>query len=93
MLELGDLSEEAHAALGRHLASGRGDMIFLFGEEMRPAADVLSHAKLLYTNDMKELSGAIDSFIKTGDLVLLKGSRGCALESLTEMLVGGSHVS
>ena len=35
---------------------------------------------------MNELSRALDDYVKTGDLVLLKGSRGCALESLTEIL-------
>jgi len=105
MLELGDISEETHAALGRRLADSRADMIFLYGEETRPAADVLENLSRLrtegsgaeaqrddaptphfYTRDMGELSRALDAYIKNGDLVLLKGSRGCALESLTEIL-------
>ena len=95
MLELGDISREAHAALGRRLADSRGDMVFLFGEEMRAAADVLEEAALqkttvpvFYTRDMGELSRGLDEFIGSGDLVLLKGSRGCALENLTEILTG-----
>jgi len=37
---------------------------------------------------MDELSRKLDSFVKASDLVLLKGSRGCALEVLTEVLAG-----
>ena len=92
MLELGDLSEEAHAALGRRLISCRGDMVCLYGEEMRAAADVLEHPRFMFTTDMEKLSRVLDSSVEKGDLVLLKGSRGCALESLTEILVEDAHV-
>jgi UDP-N-acetylmuramoyl-tripeptide--D-alanyl-D-alanine ligase len=99
MLELGDTSAEAHTALGKRLASCRGDMVFLFGDETRPARDALGEAvsrrsiPFFFTQDMGELSGALDDYLKPGDLVLLKGSRGCALETLTEILTGGAHVS
>ncbi|MCL2320434.1 MAG: UDP-N-acetylmuramoyl-tripeptide--D-alanyl-D-alanine ligase [Treponema sp.] len=125
MLELGDSSAKAHAALGRRLASCRADMVFLFGDETAAAADALGassygtsshgansretspHSPLhtpsspsphspipcFHTRDMGDLSRALDAYIKNGDLVLLKGSRGCALETLTGMLTGGAHVS
>jgi UDP-N-acetylmuramoyl-tripeptide--D-alanyl-D-alanine ligase len=93
MLELGENSAEAHAALGRRLASSRGDMIFLFGDEIRPAADALGNIPFFYSSDKDELSLAIEKYAKEGDLVLLKGSRGCELETLTEMLLGDDHVS
>jgi UDP-N-acetylmuramoyl-tripeptide--D-alanyl-D-alanine ligase len=41
-----------------------------------------------HTNSMDELSRVLENFIEDGDLVLLKGSRGCALERLTAMLAG-----
>jgi hypothetical protein len=34
---------------------------------------------------MEQLSGALAAFLKAGDLLLLKGSRGCALERLCEL--------
>jgi len=93
MLELGEASAAAHAALGRRLAASRAGMIFLFGDEITAAADVLGRSKpgiaFFHTRDMDELSGALDGYIGSGDLVLLKGSRGCALEKLTETLTGG----
>jgi UDP-N-acetylmuramoyl-tripeptide--D-alanyl-D-alanine ligase len=91
MLELGELSREAHENLGKYLVSSGAAGIFLFGEEIRPAADILledSTRQIMYTANMDELSAMLDAYIEKGDLVLLKGSRGCALESLTEILTG-----
>ena len=109
MLELGELSGEAHAELGRKLSGCRGDMIFLFGDETGAAADVLAgcspgaplsvpHSQItrrsfFHTNDMEELSRTLDKYVRQGDLVLLKGSRGCALETLTDVLLGDKSVS
>ncbi|MDR0313543.1 MAG: UDP-N-acetylmuramoyl-tripeptide--D-alanyl-D-alanine ligase [Treponema sp.] len=88
MFELGEKSIQAHEDLGRILALSHADMIFLFGVETEIAAAVLALGKVSYfhTNKMDDLIAAIDSYIIPGDLVLLKGSRGCALEQLTPVL-------
>ena len=93
MLELGEASDEAHAALGKRLASCRADMVFLFGEEIRPAVLPLEGRPFFHTCDRDELSRKLDGYVKNGDLVLLKASRGCELEMLSEMLLGASRVS
>jgi len=97
MLELGDASEKAHADLGKRLLSCKAALVFLFGREIQAAAEVMKKEApallCLYTLDRDELSKALDNNVKSGDLVLLKGSRGCELETLTEMLLGESHVS
>jgi len=97
MLELGDISEKAHADLGRRLLSCKADAVFLFGEEIQAASDIIKEEKrnlfFVYTKDRDELSAVVDGCVKSGDLVLLKGSRGCELETLTGMLLGESHVS
>ena len=46
-----------------------------------------------YTSNIDELSAELDRYVKPGDLALLKGSRGCALERLSEMLTGVNNVS
>ncbi|MDR3166988.1 MAG: UDP-N-acetylmuramoyl-tripeptide--D-alanyl-D-alanine ligase [Treponema sp.] len=92
MLELGDCSGEAHERLGRFLAASRADRIYLYGKETRAAAEVLERtfsetpASYFYTDSMEELSRSVGDYIRPGDLVLLKGSRGCALEKLTGVL-------
>jgi UDP-N-acetylmuramoyl-tripeptide--D-alanyl-D-alanine ligase len=103
MLELGDRSGEAHERLGRILAASRADRIYLYGKETRAAAEVLertfsqasaqasaqvSAKAYFYTGSMEELSRSVGEYIRPGDLVLLKGSRGCALEKLTGVLTG-----
>jgi len=103
MLELGSSSREAHIELGRRLASSGGDMVFLYGDEIRCAADAMEESaggkrklparNFFHTSDRGELSRSLDSYVREGDLVLLKASRGCELESLTEMLLGGKSGS
>jgi UDP-N-acetylmuramoyl-tripeptide--D-alanyl-D-alanine ligase len=63
-------------------------MAFFYGKETAPAADVLAGKKLpcRYTDDMDELKKAASSYVRPGDLVLLKGSRGCALEELSDIV-------
>jgi UDP-N-acetylmuramoyl-tripeptide--D-alanyl-D-alanine ligase len=88
MLELGRYSEEAHAELGKRIAVSDCDMAFFYGKETAPAAAVLEgKLPFEYTGDMDELKKAVSGFIRPGDLVLLKGSRGCALEELSDIVL------
>jgi UDP-N-acetylmuramoyl-tripeptide--D-alanyl-D-alanine ligase len=88
MLELGENSSGLHEDIGRLLRDSKADMVFLYGEEMRPAAEILQGGSLrvMHTCDMDELSRALDACVCSDDLVLLKGSRGCALERLCAVL-------
>jgi UDP-N-acetylmuramoyl-tripeptide--D-alanyl-D-alanine ligase len=95
MLELGDDSEAAHRDLVLALSRSAADMVFLYGGEMeRAAADAAENSgasksvRFFHTNDMDELSSRLGAYIKPGDLVLVKGSRGCALERLDPVLLG-----
>jgi UDP-N-acetylmuramoyl-tripeptide--D-alanyl-D-alanine ligase len=93
MLELGSSSREAHERIGGILAASKADLVFLYGKETAaamgaagaaPGAPVFRH----YT-EMPELAAALNSLARRGDVVLLKGSRGCALEKLADGLTGG----
>jgi UDP-N-acetylmuramoyl-tripeptide--D-alanyl-D-alanine ligase len=88
MLELGETSREAHERLGSMLAESRADVLFLFGRETADTARVLAMRKVscVHTDNIETLSAEIDSLVRKGDLVLLKGSRGCALERLCSVL-------
>ena len=91
MLELGEFSQSAHAQLGELLSNSKADKVFLFGTDVKAAAEHLAGGKkdFLCTNDMNELTAALDSYVQSTDLVLLKGSRGRSLERLSDMLTGG----
>jgi UDP-N-acetylmuramoyl-tripeptide--D-alanyl-D-alanine ligase len=89
MLELGIESQAAHERIGQYLASSKADMVCLYGSETQAIAQVLQAAQVpfRYTDTMDELAGFLSRFIQPGDLVLLKGSRGCALEQLTDVVM------
>jgi UDP-N-acetylmuramoyl-tripeptide--D-alanyl-D-alanine ligase len=91
MLELGNNSETAHRKLGSVLARCAADMLFLYGKETEEAAAELAKAETGYfhTNDMETLASRLRDYVEPGDLVLLKGSRGCGLERLGPVLSGG----
>jgi UDP-N-acetylmuramoyl-tripeptide--D-alanyl-D-alanine ligase len=91
MLELGEDSGAAHRELGSALTCCAADMLFLYGGEMEEAAAELAKAGTGYfhTNDLEELAASLRDYVEPGDLVLLKGSRGCALERLSPIFEGG----
>jgi UDP-N-acetylmuramoyl-tripeptide--D-alanyl-D-alanine ligase len=95
MLELGDCSGVEHEKLGFLLSVSAAKKVFLFGNEIKAAAQSMADngKSFFHTNDINELSDAINNYVKKGDMVLLKGSRGCALERLSDMLTGVSNVS
>jgi UDP-N-acetylmuramoyl-tripeptide--D-alanyl-D-alanine ligase len=85
MLELGDHEKEEHRKIGELLGESRADMIFLYGREMETAAGVLEKTNKVFfhTDSMEKLSSGLRTKVRNGDLILLKASRGCALETLS----------
>jgi len=98
MLELGDISYEEHAAMGRRAGISKADALFFFGSESGAAhkeaisaekdrtAKGLPGRMIFHTDDMEILKEAVLGYVRDGDLVLAKGSRGLALERLTGAL-------
>jgi len=92
MLELGEFAHNAHSELGSLLNESKAEKIFLFGKEIEAACKFIKKIPYYYSDNINDISASLDSYVQTGDIVLLKGSRGCTLERLTEMLTGGSNV-
>jgi len=77
----------------------KADALFFFGSEARAAyeealaqerdraAEGLPGLTIFHTSDIEELKKAVLGFVRDGDLVLAKGSRGLALERLTDALL------
>jgi UDP-N-acetylmuramoyl-tripeptide--D-alanyl-D-alanine ligase len=95
MFELGQEAEGAHRNMGRILSDSIAEKIFLYGAETEAAAAVLASREIpfFYTDSMEDLRRVLEDYIRPGDLVLLKGSRGCALEQLTPALLGTGEAS
>ncbi|HKM43714.1 MAG TPA: UDP-N-acetylmuramoyl-tripeptide--D-alanyl-D-alanine ligase, partial [Limnochordia bacterium] len=84
MLELGDVAEEAHIEVGRHAVTCANDVVFIgqYAPFMREGAgrgDVYASVDdFLVSGEMK---------LESGDLVLVKASRGLHFERIAEKLL------
>lgn len=93
MLELGKLAGTAHVEIGRHAAE-RADILVTVGHEsaaiMAEAARNagLSTASARHVGHVDDAIALVGRLLKPGDVVLVKGSRGVALDRLVDSLVG-----
>jgi UDP-N-acetylmuramoyl-tripeptide--D-alanyl-D-alanine ligase len=88
MLELGEVEEHCHRELGRQAAQA-ADVLFSVGTRARWTA---SAAREAGARDVREFPGkeglaaALCAELRAGDVALLKGSRGLALETVVAEL-------
>ncbi len=83
MLELGDDEERYHREIGVYINSINLDGLFLFGDRARWIGDEVSR-DYFWTDNMEELIEGLKRFVKKGDAVLVKGSRGMRMERVIE---------
>jgi UDP-N-acetylmuramoyl-tripeptide--D-alanyl-D-alanine ligase len=89
MGELGAHSEAAHEEVGRHAAELGVGQLFAIGKmapTMARAARAAGLNRVLEFADVASAAAAVKSFVKSGDLVLLKASRATRLERIAEAL-------
>lgn len=87
MLELGELSREAHEELGRIAADSDLYCLVTYGEQARRTAVVAAAKglKTLYAASYREAADALLKRMQPGDALLVKASRGMALEKALEL--------
>ena len=87
MLELGELSREAHEELGRLAAESDLYCLVTYGENAKRTAVVAAAkgVKPLHANNYREAADALLNRIEPGDALLVKASRGMALEKVLEI--------
>lgn len=90
MLELGPTSDAAHREVGARGGTSKADALFFFGEETRVAFEKARESGFrglcVFETDFDRLRASVRSFLRPGDLVLLKASRSMALERLADAL-------
>jgi UDP-N-acetylmuramoyl-tripeptide--D-alanyl-D-alanine ligase len=86
MLELGSSGAEEHEKLFARLNGMHADKKYFFqvSDFATVFADGLPGGEIAVYNDRERLKAALDGDAQEGDLVLLKGSRGCALEKIID---------
>jgi UDP-N-acetylmuramoyl-tripeptide--D-alanyl-D-alanine ligase len=94
MRELGSASERAHRELGVAAAEARVDGLFLLGEhagEVRRGAEAagLPAERIVVATSHQDLAERLLAYCRPEDVVLLKGSRGAAMEEVLRHLQGG----
>ncbi|HEY1790702.1 MAG TPA: UDP-N-acetylmuramoyl-tripeptide--D-alanyl-D-alanine ligase [Verrucomicrobiae bacterium] len=89
MAELGAHSEAAHAEVGRRAAELQVGQLFAVGKMapiMARAARDAGLSRVIEFENVEAATKAVKSFLKSGDLVLLKASRSSRLERIAETL-------
>lgn len=88
MLELGDITREAHMALGIEAARAGIDVLLCYGDAMRYCAEAGAAAgipNVEHFTNKPELARYLAKTVRSGDAVVFKGSRGMQLEDVIEM--------
>jgi len=87
MLELGDLAEQMHYEAGRNIAQMGIDLLIGvrgFASQMVRGAKEAGLDQAVFIEDSDKAAEFLLDEIKTGDLVLIKGSRGVRMEKIVE---------
>jgi UDP-N-acetylmuramoyl-tripeptide--D-alanyl-D-alanine ligase len=91
MAELGSHSEEAHREVGRRVAESGVEQLFAIGKMAALIAQAAREAGLNRVFEFAQVEPAalaVKSFLKAGDVVLIKASRAARLERIAEALRG-----
>lgn len=93
MLELGSEEEISHRRIGQRLAKEHFDFFLAVGERMHWAEEEyrknnkdVAENSFIWFADSEEAGKFLQEFILPGDVVLIKGSRGMAMDKIVEEL-------
>jgi len=90
MLELGDTAETEHREIGQQAPQMELDFLLGYGPLTRVLVQAAQKSKgihAIHFDDKIELTDYLVSLLKPGDLVLIKGSRGMAMETVLEAII------
>jgi len=95
MRELGDEAVRAHRELGAVAAEAALDALFLIGPlagEVRAGAEEagMAAARIVVADSHGDLASRVRADLRPGDLLLVKGSRGAAMEEVLRQLAAES---
>jgi UDP-N-acetylmuramoyl-tripeptide--D-alanyl-D-alanine ligase len=86
MFELGDHALEQHRELGRIANASKAERVIAIGNHMKFALEELKDKQTWWYESAEKAAADIASHCEDMDFVLIKGSRGMALERLMKEL-------
>ena len=87
MLELGDASDTEHRGIGEYLSASGVDYVITYGNFGTTVIESLSNGtEGDYAPTHEEAASLLKSYADSGDLVLIKGSRGMRMEEVIKNL-------
>jgi UDP-N-acetylmuramoyl-tripeptide--D-alanyl-D-alanine ligase len=89
MLELGDATEELHRGVGARAATAADLVITVGGEPARALGEAAGAVHRVHAADADEAARWLAPRLASGDVVLVKGSRGIGLEGVVDRLRAG----
>jgi UDP-N-acetylmuramoyl-tripeptide--D-alanyl-D-alanine ligase len=94
MRELGNMTESAHREIGKRFAEAGIDLLCLVGEQSRHytegAREVgMQENRIIRFETAEQAAGYLKSIVRSGDVLLVKGSRAMNMEIIVETLAGG----
>ena len=92
MLELGEASEEGHRHIGRLVASESIDCLITVGTESKfifyeAVLSGMPRGRVYHCENFDEVAFILDDELKSGDCVMIKGSRGMKMENVVERVI------
>lgn len=91
MFELGENSQKYHREVGRYAAEKKLDLLIAIGSDAaqiaKGAADSGMDGRAIHFETKDDFLKRTGEFIKTGDVVLVKGSRGMKMEEIVNKIL------
>ena len=90
MYELGKYEEQSHREVGNEAAVQHVDYLIAVGQlgALIGESAQMAGCRVDFAKDNAEASSLLRQYIKTGDAVLVKGSRGMKMEQIVQSLMG-----
>ena len=88
ILELGTYRKELHESIGGHINASphEFDLILTYGDDARLIHDTVAGTEKAHFDSLEALAGALEDHLGPDTVILLKGSRGMAVERVIDHL-------
>lgn len=91
MLEMGKESDKYHKEVGIYAAKKNVDLLIAIGDNAKyiaeSAKETLGKERVLYYENKEKLITELKNIVKLGDIILVKGSRGMAMDQVVKKIM------